>query len=225
MKSMRRVNGVMRMCSTELGLRLAVLTILAWGTTTAPSMAHSGATTNQQEVRAGGGTATDDVGVELSASKPPPEDIFNDHFESAGPPPANDTCQAAASIVVGTPVMGTTVDASPNYDSGLQTCTGFVQPGADVAYKITLGGAQAITVTLSNPGVTFDPSISLVGPGPSSMCDAMPLPCLAGADAAGFGAGESFTFTTAAAGTYYIIVDTYYGAASGGAFTLNVTSP
>lgn len=226
MKSMRCVNGVMRMCSHELGLRLAVLTILAWGTTTEPSMAHSGPTTNQEEVIAGGGTATDNVGVELSASKPPPEDIFNDDFEPGGPSPANDTCQTATSIQVGTPVTGTTVGASPNYDSGLETCTGFVQPGPDVTYKITLVAGQAITVTLSAPYATFDPSISLVGPGSaSSICDVVPVTCLAGADAAGFGAGESFMYTTAGTGTYYIIVDSYYGAGSSGAFTLNVTSP
>lgn len=215
------------MCSHELGLRLAVFTILAWGTTTEPSMAHSGPTTNQVEVIAGGGTATDDVGVELSASKPPPEDIFNDGFEPGGSSPVNDTCQTATSLLIGTPVTGTTVGANSNYDSGLETatCTGFMQPGPDVAYKITLFAGQAITVTLSAPYATFDPSISLLGPGSASICDAAPVNCLAGADAAGFGAGESFMYTTAGTGTYYIIVDSYYGAASSGAFTLNVTSP
>jgi hypothetical protein len=225
---MRCVNGVMQMCSHEIGLRLAVLTILAWGTTTVPSMAHSGPATNQEEVIAVGGIATDDVGVELSASKPPPEDIFHDGFEPGGPSPANDTCQTATSLQAGTPVTGTTVGASSNYDSGLETatCTGFMQPGPDVAYKITLVAGQAITVTLSAPYATFDPSISLLGPGTaSSTCDIVPVNCLAGADAAGFGAGESFMYTTVATGTYYIIVDSYYGPASSGAFTLNVTSP
>jgi hypothetical protein len=51
------------------------------------------------------------------------------------------------------------------------------------------------------------------------------LTCLAGADAAGFGADESFQFTTVGAGTYYIIVDTFYSPPGGGAFTLTVTSP
>ena len=227
MKSIRCVNGVMRMCSHELGLRLAVLTILAWGTTTEPSMAHSGPATNQEEVIAGGGIATDNVGVELSASKPPPEDIFRDGFDPGAPSPPNDTCQAATSLQVGTPVTGTTVGANPNYDSGLETatCTGFMQPGPDVAYKVTLVGGQAITVSLSAPSATFDPSISLLGPGSPSICDAAPVNCLAGADAAGFGAGESFMYTTVATGAYYIIVDSYYGPASSGAFTLNVTSP
>jgi hypothetical protein len=189
-------------------------------------MANSGPGASQAAAIAGVATATDDSGIDLSVSKPPPEDIFKDDFDPPAPAPANDTCQTATSIQVGTPVMGTTVGASANYDSGIETCTGFAQPGSDVVYKITLSGAQAITVTLSAPDAAFDPGISLLGPGSAgSVCDAVTVTCLAGADAAGFGVGESFMFTTPGAGTYYIIVDSYYGPGNGGAFTLNVTSP
>lgn len=196
MKSMRSVDSAM--CSPSMEVRVAALAILVAGAmTTTPS----------------------------SASKPPPEAIFGDGFNPALSP-ANDTCQTADTLTLGTQVNGTTVGASSNYDSGLETCTGFAQPGADVAYKVTLFAGQPITVTLSAPSATFDPSISLLGPGSAAaVCDAVPLTCLAGADAAGFGAGESLVFTPTSTGTYYLIVDSYYGMASRGAFKVIVTSP
>jgi hypothetical protein len=150
---------------------------------------------------------------------------FNDTCETA---PLNDKCAAATPIVIGTPVTGTTVNAANNYDKGLEgsTCDGATQPGPDVAYSVALTANQAITVTLSGLDATYDGSVALVGPGTAATaCDANPITlCVKGADTAGAGANETFQYTATTAGTYYLIVDSFF-ADQAGAFTLNVTSP
>lgn len=153
--------------------------------------------------------------------------IFRDGFEGPPPTPLNDTCEAAASLTVGSaPTTSTTIGANNNYDSGLELCTGYSQAGADVAFTLFLAASNSYTVTLSNPAVTFDPSISLVGPGLSTVCNSVPINCLKGADSGAAGVGESFQFTPSSAGIYYIIVDsTYSGPFDGGNFTIQVTSP
>jgi len=146
--------------------------------------------------------------------------IFRGDFE---PPPPNDTCETATALAVGTSGWaGTTLDATPNYDSGLETCTGFSQAGPDVAYSLAIGSGTQITVSLM-PDASFDASISLLGPGAPSVCNAVPVTCLAGSDVGGYGGTESFSYTPATTGVYYIIVDSYYNYGSG--FTISVTSP
>ncbi len=142
--------------------------------------------------------------------------------------PLNDKCATATPITIGTPVTGTTVNAANNYNAGLEgaTCDGVSQAGPDVAYSVTLTANQAITVTLSGLDAMYDGSIALVGPGtPATACDANPITlCVKGADAAAEGANETFQYTATTAGTYYIIVDSFYPNEAG-AFTLSVTSP
>ena len=153
-----------------------------------------------------------------------PEDIFHDGFEPPPPAPVNDTCASATGLTLDNSVNGTTVGANNDYNSGLETCTGYSQAGPDVAYSMFLAASQSITVTLSAPDAIFDPSISLIGPGLPS-CNAVPVTCLKGADFGNFGVGESFQYTAASSGTYYIIVDSFYGAGSAGDFTIKVSSP
>lgn len=143
-------------------------------------------------------------------------------------PPVNDTCATAGLITIGTPVNGKTGGAAGNYNAGLEgaTCTNSTQQGGDVAYQVVLTANQAITVTLSAVSANFDPSVALLGPGlAAAVCTtATPVTCLKGADAGLDGIGETFTFTATTAGTYFLIVDTFYRN-QGGSFTLNVTSP
>jgi hypothetical protein len=147
-------------------------------------------------------------------------------------PPMNDTCQTAQPITLplAAPINGTTAAAHKNYNAGLEgtTCTGVAQRGSDVAYSIALTANQQITVTLSNVGANFDAGIALVGPDsgtPGSVCDANPITtCVKGADENLEGMNETFTYTATTAGTYFIIVDSYY-TDQAGTYTLNVTSP
>jgi hypothetical protein len=141
-------------------------------------------------------------------------------------PPANDTCGTAAAITIGTPVHGTTVDAANNYNAGLEgaTCDGISQAGPDVAYSVVLAANQAITVTLSGLDAGYDGSVALVGPG-AAACNASPITaCVAGADLGFEGGNETFQYTATTAGTYYLIVDSFY-VNEAGAFTLSVSSP
>lgn len=156
------------------------------------------------------------------------EDIFKDGFDPPPPAPINDTCETAQTLTPSSPTNGTTVGATNNYDSGLETqaCTGFTQAGADVAYSIVLFSGQTVTVTLSAVYPTLDASIALLGPGTASVCNANPVTCLKGADTYGFGVGESFSYPVTQSGTYYVIVDSFYtGSGDTGPFTIEVTSP
>lgn len=143
-------------------------------------------------------------------------------------PPANSTCAMAQAIETdGTPVTGTTAGAGRHYDAGLEgaTCATVKQSGPDVVYKMDLDQGQAITVALSNVDAAFDAGISLLGPSDDpAICDASPITtCVAGADAKFEGEGETFMYTATTAGTYYLIVSSYY-ANEAGAFTLTVTT-
>jgi len=154
------------------------------------------------------------------------DEIFRDGFEGPPPTPANDICETATPLTLGSPTASTTTGANNNYDSGLELCTGYPQPGADVAFTVFMAASTAYTVTLSNPAVTFDPSISLVGPGLATVCNNVPINCLKGADSQAAGVGESFQFTPSSSGVYYIIVDSFYsGPFDGGSFMIQVTSP
>jgi hypothetical protein len=134
-------------------------------------------------------------------------------------PPTNDTCQTFEQLTIGVPVNGLTVGATGNYDAGLESCTGFAQPGNDVAYRIALTAGQNITVTLSN--LTFDGAVALIRRGGPAVCDAATIQCQAGADAGVTGDDETFTFTATQAGNYWILVDSW-SADVMGTFTLVV---
>jgi hypothetical protein len=137
---------------------------------------------------------------------------------------ANDTCTSAATLTLGTAVQGTTVGAYANITNGLDadTCTGFAQAGADVAYTVHLTAGTQYTVTLSGLDATFDASVYLLGPGAATVCDADPITtCVAGHDMGAEGADETFTYTPATTGDYFVLVDSYY-ATETGAFTLKV---
>jgi hypothetical protein len=151
-----------------------------------------------------------------------PDKIFLGDFE---PPPPNDTCETATPLTLGPGVQGTTHDATPNYNSGLETCTTFEQPGQDVVYSIAMVAGTTYSVSLM-PEASFDASVSLLGPGTASVCNVKPVNCLAGSDSGLYGGTESFQFQASQSGTYYIIVDSFFPGESGsGSFSIHVTSP
>lgn len=162
--------------------------------------------------------------LSLAASLPvfAADRIFVGDFE---PPPDNDTCETATPLILGSEVLGTTHDATPNYDSGLETCTGYAQPGQDVVYSISMVAGSSYSVFLS-PEASFDPSVSLLGPGTPGVCNVTPANCMGGSDNGFYGDPESFSFQAAQTGTYYIIVDSYSSGETGsGSFSIQVTSP
>ena len=136
-------------------------------------------------------------------------------------PPANDTCASADAIALASPTIGTTLGAASDTNLGLEVCTGFSQAGGDVMYALTLDAPINLTITLGD--LTFDGSISILGPGDATVCDGT-VACPAGAgadDHANDGQPETFNFA-AVAGTYYLVVDSF-STDAGGTFTLTVT--
>jgi hypothetical protein len=148
-------------------------------------------------------------------------------------PPPNDTCATGIPLVLGTPVTGTNVAGANDYEVGTDAATcasdgaggGYLQKGSDVAYTIALTAGQTITATVSGADPTYDPGVYLLGPGIAACSADVTATCVAGADATLEGEDETFTYTATAAGTYYVIVDSFYspgGALAQGAFTLTV---
>lgn len=148
--------------------------------------------------------------------------------ECTTPPPGNDTCADATTLTVNAAATsGRTVAGTANYDMGLEGagCTTATQPGADVVYKVTLTASTAYTINLTNLSTTFDGSVSLIGPGDATLCDASPIAtCVKGADAGAQGASETLTFTPTTGGEYFVIVDSKESAGTG-TFDIAVTSP
>ncbi len=139
----------------------------------------------------------------------------------------NDTCQTAAAITLGTPVLGSLVGAQRHYSGGLQaaTCTGYSQAGPDVVYKVNLTANTSYTATLSGTTTDLDGTIAIVGPSADgSVCTDMITTCIAGSDKTFAGQVETTTFTPAATGQYFIIVDSFYRD-DYGEFTLEIKTP
>src|SRR5687768_11335948 len=133
----------------------------------------------------------------------------------AGPPPANDDCAGAMMIAAPGTTMGSTLAATNDYDEG-ENCAGVA--GADVVYSISVPAGQRLTATVENAGDGWDPSISLAT---MAACDVDPRVCLTGDDSGG--ADEvnsvSYTNTSGAAETIFIIIDSFSATMSGN-FTL-----
>ena len=146
-------------------------------------------------------------------------------------PPANDLCGGAIALTVdAAPTTGTNTNASNDFNAGLEVeaCTGFAQVGGDVTYSVALTAGQAVTFTVTpeDGNVDLDLAIGLLGPGEATVCDADPVACGAGADAGLSGDPETFNFSAPEAGTYFIIVDSFFadGAQGQGNFTIAVTN-
>jgi hypothetical protein len=127
-----------------------------------------------------------------------------------------DTCAMAIDITAAAmTASGTTVtgDLTPfgNDIEPQGTCTGFNNEGPDAIYVLSnLAAGRVITASVSAP--SWDSAIEIVQP-----CSLNPT-CLVGRDG---GDPESVTYTTAAAGTYYVIVDSW-DVGSFGPYTLTV---
>ncbi|AKF03576.1 pre-peptidase C-terminal domain-containing protein [Sandaracinus amylolyticus] len=137
---------------------------------------------------------------------------------SCEPIPANDTCAAAIPLTPGTPVTGTTLGALTQYTAATP-CVTSEQQGPDVAYSIALTAGQTLTVTATP--TEHNLALSLRGPGAASVCDTA-ASCVAGVDANERAMAETLTYTATTAGTYYVIVDSFWSGEHG-EFTLNAT--
>lgn len=114
-------------------------------------------------------------------------------------------CSNAVSLSPNVPYDGTTVGA-PSSVNGY-SCSTRDESGSETLHRITTTVSGDITATLSNISVDLDVFIL-------NACD--PSSCVAYGD-------NSAVYSNAPPGTYYIVVDGYYGASA--SYTLNVDHP
>lgn len=136
------------------------------------------------------------------------------------PPPANDVCAGAIDLQsFDTNVF--TVDLcagyTNNYDAGGSTgCTGYASAGNDATYKVYLAEGENITASMVS---AHDSAIWLV-----TDCAAAAATCVAGADETTANGIETITYSAAAAGWYYLIIDGY-GAGACNVATVTIDAP
>jgi hypothetical protein len=110
-----------------------------------------------------------------------------------------------------------------NYGSTCATALPFPYPGPEVVYQFTTTAGNSVAFSMSLTGSTGDLALFII----SGAC-ANAAGCVGQSqDAIGVGAGpENIAAAVYTAGTYFIHVDSYYGApsaASCGSYTLNAT--
>ncbi len=130
---------------------------------------------------------------------------------SGGVNTGGDTCALAQQLTVGTPLNNqTTVGKTNDYTLGSQ-CQ--LTDGRDVVYAVNVPANTTWRVTLT-PVAPFDPTLSVVD---GAACVQSPT-CVARADAGAGGEPEAVDVVnnTAAAKTFYVIVDSYLVGQTGG---------
>ncbi|MEZ4398489.1 MAG: hypothetical protein R3B06_00615 [Kofleriaceae bacterium] len=133
----------------------------------------------------------------------------------ASPTGPVDTCAQARDITAAAMAAGgvTLTGDLTGYANDIQpvsSCTGFTNDGPDAVYVLNLTAGRVISASVN---ATWDSAIEIVQP-----CQFTPT-CLVGRDS---GNPESVTYTTTAAGAFYVIVDSW-DPGSFGPYTLTVT--
>jgi hypothetical protein len=155
---------------------------------------------------------------------------FNVTLAAIPAPPMGDVCASATPITMsGTLAAQTTAGFNDDYNAG-PACNMnlFGTSGYDRAYSVTMNAGQMLSVTVTPPSAMTndaDPAVFLIG-GPAASCVATPTTqCLAGMDQGFAGDPETVTYTnsTGAAQTVFIVVDSYYPSNPITTFSLQVT--
>ncbi|MBK9072130.1 MAG: hypothetical protein IPL79_14165 [Myxococcales bacterium] len=143
-----------------------------------------------------------------------------DAAPDAGPGDACATAQnitAAASQAGGTTINGTTTGGVDNVLTP-STCTGYGTDGPDDVYAITVIAGDVVSITM-DPTTSWDASVQLV-----AACGE--VSCLAGTDGGLSGITELVQHTFTAAGTFYVVADSWDSGVSGPyALTVIITHP
>lgn len=155
------------------------------------------------KVRGYGSSTTGNYGLSIRCSTPPP-------------PQGNDTCAGAIDIprCSAGSLNGDTGSMNNDYDPGSGGCaSGYAEAGKDAVYVMNLQAGDV--VDLSYTQISYDTSFYIV-----TDCANVAGSCVAGADDTFTGEAETIHYVAAAAGAYYVILDSY-GTGTGGAWTMD----
>jgi cysteine-rich repeat protein len=130
--------------------------------------------------------------------------------------PAGDLCGNAIAVTASGTFPGTYDGFTNDYDPGDLGCTDTSEPGNDIVYAVPLAAGQTVKAVLT-PGAGQDVAVYLV-----TDCADVANACPMGADSGVDGDPETLTYTATAAGTVYLIVDSWDDLTAG-AYSLAVT--
>jgi hypothetical protein len=119
--------------------------------------------------------------------------------------PSNDTCAGAIVIPCGTfNLAGDTSTANNDYTfpSDAQSCTGFIENGRDVVYRMSIMAGDSLWMDFNS--ATTDGAIYVV-----TNCSNPSTSCVVGADSTDVGGKEILRYKFTASGTYYMIIDSF----------------
>lgn len=161
-------------------------------------------------------TGTYYVGIAAFSTQTGTYKAFITCLDPCPPPAPNDVCAGATPLGCG-PIQlaGDTRCYTNNYTplvTGTGGCTGFIAAGRDVVYRIEANAGDNLDVVFTS---TADGSIYIV-----TDCNSPTTTCVAGQDSTLSNQPEALVHTFAAAGTYYLILDSF-GTNTSGTWTLN----
>jgi hypothetical protein len=120
-------------------------------------------------------------------------------------PPVNDVCSGAIVIPCGTfNLSGNTDQANNDYTfpSDSLSCTGYVENGRDVVYRINAVAGDSLWIDLTSN--TTDASIYLI-----TNCSNPAGSCVVGDDSTDVGGTETLRYKFPSNGTYFLIIDSF----------------
>ena len=126
--------------------------------------------------------------------------------------PPNDTCAGAIVIPCGTfNLVGDTSTATNDYTfpSDASSCTGFIENGKDVVYRINAMAGDSLWIDISS--ISTDVAVYII-----TNCSSPSTSCVAGEDSTDVGGKETLRYKFPSAGIYYLIVDSFGENVGGG---------
>jgi len=155
------------------------------------------------------------AGPRSAAARPwvPSAPTSQDHTPSINTP-INDTCAGAIVIPCGSFNLAGDTDTATNdytFPADTSSCTGFIEDGRDVVYRMNIVAGDSIWVDASSP--SSDMSIYII-----TNCADPTASCVVGEDSTDVGGKETLRYKFTSSGTYYMIIDSF-GLNFGGPWT------
>ncbi len=125
--------------------------------------------------------------------------------------PINDTCAGAIVIPCGSFNLSGNTDTATNdytFPSDASSCTGYIENGRDVVYRLNIVAGDSLWVNVSSSAT--DISVYVI-----TDCASPSTSCVAGEDSTDVGGSESLRHKFTSTGTYYLVIDSFGNNTSG----------